>query len=200
MISAQMSTQEVTDQEAGGVDGAMRLSPVMGLFRRIQRNHALEHATINLLSQRYPKSQIFGFSGPMGFTLYSSLTAEEVIPATREALRELKAGESELAIHENCGTNLVVTAALTTLATILGLGTLRAGRRRFMRFAERLPQAVLLNAVALTVAKPIARWVQATVTTDANLDDTEISSFFTDYQGGMHRVRVQTRQVRTSEA
>ncbi len=200
MVSTQISTQEVPNLEAGGGGAMERLAPVKGLLLRIQRNHALEHATINLLTQRYPKAQIFGFSGPVGFTLYSSLTAEEVIPATREALSALKAGESELAIHENCGTNLVVTAALTTLATVLGLGTLGTGKRRLLRFAERLPQAVLLNAVALTVAKPIARWVQATLTTDANLDDTEISSFFTDYQGGMHRVRVHTRRVQAGEA
>jgi hypothetical protein len=198
MMSTQMSTQ-MSEQEMPGVE-AGHPSPIQGLFRRIQRNHALEHATINLLTQRYPKTQIFGFSGPMGFTLYSTLTAEEVIPATREALHKLRAGESELAIHENCGTNLVVTAVLTTLATVLGLGPLRGGRRRFLGFLERLPQAVLLNAVALVVAKPIAQWVQATVTTDTNLDDTEISSFFTDYQGGMHRVRVHTRRLRAGEA
>jgi hypothetical protein len=200
MMSTQTSDEVVYEMKNGSGADAGALSPVVGLLRRVQRNHALEHATINLLSQRYPKAQIFGFSGPMGFTLYSTLTAEEVIPATREALRQLRAGESELAIHENCGTNLVVTAVLTTLATVLGLGPLWGGKRRFLGFLERLPQAVLLNSVALVVAKPLSRWVQATLTTDANLADTDISSFFTDYQGGMHRVRVHTRRVRAGES
>jgi hypothetical protein len=43
----------------------------------------------------------------------------------RRALEALRSGESELAVHEHCGTNLVVTAMLTTLATMLGLGCTR---------------------------------------------------------------------------
>lgn len=161
------------------------------MLQRVQRNHALEHATINLLSRRYPKANIMGFSGPLGFTLYSSLTAEEIIPAAREALRALKAGDAALAVHENCGTNLVITAMLTTSATLLGLG-LRS-RRSFRDFLERLPQAVLLNAVALIFAGPLARWVQSNVTTDPDVRNVEIASFFTDYQGGLRRIRVHTR-------
>jgi hypothetical protein len=157
----------------------------------VQHNHALEHATINLLSRRYPKAQIVGLSGPLGFTLYSSLTAEEIIPAAREALRALRAGDVDLAVHENCGTNLVITASLTTLATLVGLG-LRS-RRSFRQFLERLPQAVLLNTVALVAAGPLARWVQANVTTNPDVGGVEIASFFTDYQGGLRRVRVHTR-------
>ena len=181
-------------QQVSGPEGSGFLKPIKRLFRRVQRNHALEHATINLLSQQYPGARVVGFSGPMGFTLYSSLTAEQIISAARQALSALKAGESKLAVHENCGTNLVITAMLTTLATILGLGYGRRSRRGPLDLAERLPQAVLLNTVALAVAEPVSRWVQTNVTTDPVLDEVEISSFFTDYQGGRLRIRVHTRQ------
>lgn len=137
-----------------------------------------------------------GISGPMGFVLYSSLTAEEIIPAARRALSALQAGESWLATHADCGTNLVITAMLTTVASLLGLGYGRRHRSDLRDLAERLPQTVLLNAVALFVAEPVARWVQMNLTTDPNLGDVEISSFFTDFQGGLRRVRVHTRQVR----
>jgi len=163
------------------------------LWRHVRRNHALEHATINLLSQRYPRSYAVGFSRPHGFTLYTALTAEEVIPAARDALAALKGGAAQLAVHENCGTNLVVSAALTTLATVAGMGYRQ--RRSFWGLVERLPQTVLLNAFALVVAMPLARWIQAHWTTDPNVSDLEIASFFTDYQGGSRRIRVHTRQV-----
>jgi hypothetical protein len=168
---------------------------------RIRQNHALEHATINLLSRRFAGAHAMGISGPSGFTLYSTLTAEEIIPTARAALTALQGGAASLAVHENCGTNLVITAAATTLATLLGLGYIpdplktrqESGRRAWLSFAERLPQAVLLNVVALIVATPVAHWVQANVTTSPDVDDLEIASVFTDYRGGMSRVRVRTR-------
>jgi hypothetical protein len=169
------------------------------LFGKIQRNHALEHATINLLTQQYPGARVMGISGPMGFALYSSLTADEVIPAVRQALTALQAGEAWLAVHENCGTNLVITAMMTTLASLLGLGYGRRSRRGLSDLVQRLPQVVLLNAAALAAAEPVARWVQTNWMTNPDLGDTEISSFFTDFQGGLRRVRVHTRQVRASQ-
>lgn len=169
---------------------------------RIRQNHALEHATINLLSRRFAGAHVMGVSGPSGFTLYSTLTAEEIIPTVRAALRALQAGDASLAVHENCGTNLVITAAATTLATLFGLGYVpdllgeRRGERQrsWASFLERLPQAVLMNAVALVLAMPVGRWVQAKVTTSPAVDDLEVATVFTDYRGGMNRVRVRTRR------
>ena len=162
------------------------------LLRRVQHNHALEHATINLLSRQYPQAQIMGLSGPGGFTLYTSLTAEEVVPATRQALHALKRGELDLAVHDHCGTNLVVTAGLTTAATLLGLGLRR--KRKLFDLVEKIPQAMLLNALALMVAAPLGHWVQSNVTTDPEVGGVEITSFLTDYKGSMRRVRVHTRE------
>ena len=51
---------------------------LMKLLRRVRQNHALEHATITLLSQRHGHTQAFGISGPRGFTLLTNLSAEEV--------------------------------------------------------------------------------------------------------------------------
>jgi len=177
-----------------------------GILSRTRRNHALEHATINLLSRRHPGAHLVGVSGPLGFTLYSNLGAETVIPATRTALTALQSGNSDLAVHENCGTNLVISAALTTLATLLGLryspvasGSVQSRRRAWGNFLERLPQVILLNAMALTTAVPVARWVQANVTTDPAVEDLEIASVFTDYHGTIGRIRVHTRVRRQDQ-
>ncbi|MCD4738497.1 MAG: DUF6391 domain-containing protein, partial [Anaerolineae bacterium] len=102
------------------------------LARRIRRNHALEHATINLLGRLQSGSQTVGISGPRGFTLYTNLTIEEVYPAVQQALAALQQGRAELAIHPNCGTNLLTTALLTTITTVLGL------RRRREQKSDRV--------------------------------------------------------------
>mgnify|MGYP006308487915 CR=1 FL=1 len=162
------------------------------LLQRIQHNHALEHATINVLSRRYPKAHIVGFSGPAGFTLYTSLSGEEVVPAARQALKSLRDGDVGLAVHDNCGTNLVVTAGLTTIATVVGLGMRR--KRKLLDVLERVPQTMLLNALAVMVATPLGHWVQTNMTTNPDVAGVEITSFVTDYQGNMRRVRVHTRE------
>jgi hypothetical protein len=171
--------------------------PPRELLNRIRRNHALEHATINLLTRRYPGAHIAGLSGPLGFTLLSSLTGEQIVPTIRHALNSLKTGEEDLAVHENCGTNLVITAALTTLATVAGLGGYALPRNRSTRtplgLLQRFPQIVLLNVIALVAASPMSRWVQSNVTTSADLQDVEIASIVTDYRGHLHHISVHTR-------
>ncbi len=160
------------------------------LFNRIRRNHALEHATINLLTHRYPSAKILGVSGPGGFTLYTSLDAEKVNQMVPQALTSLQHGLTDLVYHENCGTNLVMTATLTTAATLLGLQAHR--RLTLRRFVELLPQAILFNVLALLVAAPISRWVQTRVTTMRDLSDTEIVSIDAERRGALQRVRVRT--------
>lgn len=165
------------------------------LFNRIRRNHALEHATINLLSHRYPNAQILGLSGPAGFILYTSLDAEKVSRMVPQALASLQHGLTDLVYHENCGTNLVMTAILTTAATLVGFQAQR--RLTLRRFVDLLPQAVLLNVVALLIAAPLSRWVQTRVTTMGDLADVEIAAINVDQQGTLQRVQVRTRRLQS---
>lgn len=162
------------------------------LLQRIRRNHALEHATINLLSQHYPEARVVGLSGPLGFTLYTALPVERVIPVVMQALRQLQHGAANLRIHAHCGTNLVVKATLTTLATLVGLGL--SEKRSWRERLGQLPHLVLLNTLALSAADPLALWVQANLTTATDLQTVEIASIFTDLQGNYQRIRVHTRQ------
>jgi len=164
----------------------------LSLVHRIRRNHALEHATLNLLGKRFPDAQAMGMSTPWGFTIYTSLTAEEIVPTAMEALKRLKAGDGALRVHRNCGTNTVVTATLTTLATLFGV---RGKKHSLGKLLEHLPHLILLNVLALLAAPTLAEWVQATFTTDPNVVDVEIASVFTDYYRGLQRIRVHTRQA-----
>lgn len=88
---------------------------------RIRRNHALEHATIHLLAARFPQRPIVGRSDTGGFTLFADLPTEAIEEAAAEALARLRDGDRRMALHPNCGTNLLTTGVLTGSAAFLGL-------------------------------------------------------------------------------
>ncbi|HDQ34868.1 MAG TPA: hypothetical protein ENN14_00965 [Chloroflexi bacterium] len=164
----------------------------VSLLRRVRRNHALEHATINLLNRRHPQALLIGMSNPLGFTLYTDLYADEVVPALKDAIRQLGAGKSALAYHSNCGTNMVAAAALTMLATMLGLG---GSDCSFEERVERVPKTLLLNVLALLAARAVGPWLQAHLTVDPYIAGVEIASVFTDYSGRVHRIRINLRHA-----
>lgn len=160
------------------------------LIRRIRQNHALEHATIALLTQRYPRAQIVGFSGPLGFTLYTSLSVKEIYPAVQEALERLKRGEAALAYHPNCGTNLLTAAALTVGTTSLVMrGKPVASRQEGF---ERILKAITLNALALLLAPRLGMLVQARATVESRIGNLELVSILTDSGKAFKRVYIQT--------
>src|SRR5436305_12494772 len=88
--------------------------------RRIRQNHALEHATITILSGMIPDPRISARSSSRGFIIFGDVDVGQLRRALDEALRRLQAGEAQLAIHPNCGTNLVVGISLMTFGTLLG--------------------------------------------------------------------------------
>src|SRR5436309_14555054 len=89
--------------------------------RRIRQNHALEHATITILSGYVPNLRISARSSSRGFIIFGDVDLGQLRRALDEALRRLQAGEAELAIHPNCGTNVVVGVSLLNFGTLLGM-------------------------------------------------------------------------------
>jgi len=153
------------------------------LISRIRRNHGLEHATIHVLSEGHKRFSAQGNSDHRGFHLniYGDITEDEVNAAVDEAYRRLRAGEHHLAVHPNCGTVLVTTAALATLAaqTMLALENWReprAGRVRPASLANALPGAMLAVVVALIVGRPLGVRLQERYTVDGELDDLRVES------------------------
>lgn len=131
---------------------------------RTRRNHALEHATIHLLSARYPQATLVGRSDPRGFFLFGDIPPEVVAQTSREALARLRAGERRLSIHPNCGTNLVTAGVLGGLAAFLTLSGPSDARRRL----DRLPMAILATSIGFLLAQPIGTSLQRSVTTQAD--------------------------------
>lgn len=114
--------------------------------KRTRQRHAIEHATIHLLSARFPRVVVAGLSDPWAFNLYGRLPREAIELAVGEALLRLQAGEKEIAIHPNCGTSFLTSVLLATGAALVGA----AGNRRSL--VERTAVAAGLIAFALLLA------------------------------------------------
>jgi hypothetical protein len=138
---------------------------------RTRRNHGLEHATITVLSQRHRGLSLVGRSTPFGFHLYGDITTEQLESAAHEALRRMKAGETSLAVHPNCGTNFVTAGLAAGVAAYIGfLGANSASARR-----DRLPLVTLLATAALMFAQPLGLEVQRRVTTSGEMREMQIT-------------------------
>jgi hypothetical protein len=146
---------------------------------RLRRNHALEHATIHVLTQKQRPLKVVGRSTFGGYYLYGNLTTETVAEAAHEALARLRAGEHRLAVHPNCGTNLVTAGSLAGLATFAVLGNSK--KRRL----ESLPTALLAATTALILAQPLGAKLQANVTTMADLGDLTIKEIRCEARGNV---------------
>jgi len=144
----------------------------------LRQNHAMEHATIHVISQRHPHLQLMGRTTPGGFYLYGEAPTTLVASAASEALARLQAGESSLAIHPRCGTNLAVGALVAGAATMLALG-----RRRRSRW-EQAPDILLAITLGLFLAQPLAYSVQERVTTSADVSDVRIAGVTQEWFAG----------------
>ena len=149
------------------------------LISRVRRNHALEHATIHVLSERVHRFGVQGNATWGGYylNLYGDVDLAAVEESAREALRRMKAGQNQLAIHPNCGTVLLTTATLTTL-TGQAVFAVEQKRARLDRldmgsFLAILPTAVLAVVFAIIVSRPMGMYLQ-TFTTDGQPGDLHI--------------------------
>jgi hypothetical protein len=160
------------------------------LIAQTRRNHGLEHATVHVLSARYPGLSIVGRSMPNGIYIYGDLAAEQVQSAATEALARLRAGESHLVIHPGCGTNLATSG---TLAGAAAFAVINVGQRRSRTRWETLPTAILAATLALFIAQPLGPFLQERVTTSADMSTMEILGVWRTNTGGVPIHRIDTR-------
>lgn len=150
------------------------------LISRIRRNHGLEHATIHMLSKRNSGFSAQGNSNHRGFYLniYGNIDENAVRAAVQEAFDRMKNGESELAVHPNCGTVLLTTATMTTLAAQAAFAAEGMRKKRSnldpLLLASALPNAILAAVVALIISRPVGLHLQRRYTTEGDLGDMEI--------------------------
>ena len=134
-----------------------------------RRNHAIEHATVSILTEQKVKSAVLGFAIPSGFLIYSKSNKDEIVSAANHGLKLMKSGVYEISISQFCGTNLVVAALLTGVSTVL-LGKILGKKSKNIL---NITNGFLLSAL---LSKPIGRIVQKYVTTDPNVKNIQIEN------------------------
>jgi Domain of unknown function (DUF6391) len=154
------------------------------LGRRIRQNHALEHATVSILASRAPGLAVSARANPRGFTIFADLDLESVRRASAEALARMRAGERELAIHPNCGTNLAVGTSVMLLGWLLALMTLRP--------RVRLASAAIGSLAGFASARPLGSVVQRHITTLPDVHDVRIAAIRRRHVFGRRFVEVLT--------
>ena len=160
------------------------------LVSRIRRNHGLEHATLHVLAKKYPNKKMGGHSDFSGFWLLGDVPSEEVQSAVGEALRRMKGGEHELAVHPNCGTNLVAAGTMAGMAGLLGMVGVGSRKRDKL---ERLPLVATLATLALMVAQPLGPIFQTHFTTSGKPESLEVVKIIPTQRGQIKAHRVITQ-------
>jgi hypothetical protein len=158
----------------------------MLMGRRIRQNHALEHATFTILSQWNPHFSGSARSFSDGFIVFGNVDLGELRRASEEALRRLQAGEAELAIHPNCGTNLAVGISLVTLGTLLGMAS---NHQR-----TRVMAAAASSFAGWAAARPLGEYVQKHFTTLPDLEGVRITEIYRRSVLGIPFIQVRTVQ------
>lgn len=139
------------------INPAVAVAQQMLLGSAVRQNHALEHATIVLLSRKFPEVRLAGISFAVGFFVFGDVPTEAIMPAAQEALSLLRSTQPELAVHERCGTNLAVAGMLTGLAAMAV-----AKMRRPYNTANNV---ILASTASLILARPLGLTVQRYFTT-----------------------------------
>ena len=159
------------------------------LIARIRRNHALEHATIHVLTEHNPRRHLMGRTTDHGFYLFGEVEAEEVVVAVSEALARLQRGEHSLAVHPRCGTNLATAGVLAGLSSFVAM----SGRSK-SRLAK-LPQIILAATIAVIAAQPLGLALQKHVTTLPEVEGVTIEEITRQRRGQVviHHVRLKSQ-------
>lgn len=175
--------------ELQGEDSAVRASAPLDagdilLGRRVRQNHALEHATVTLLTRHMPWLVVSARANQHGFTIFADLDPRVVEEAAQEALTRLQRGEAELAVHPNCGTNLAVGVSLALFGSLFAL---TAARPR-----TRILSALVSSLVAWKMARPLGQMAQRRLTTFADLGNVRVATVYTRHLFGRRVVETLT--------
>lgn len=163
----------------------------------LRQVHALEHATVWLLSETpgHQHSQdnetLGGLSTEQGFYLYGKVNKSRLQRAVGLALHRIKNGEWDLAIHPRCGTNLSVTMVLaTSLAFGAHLMLPRGPIEQFLGFG-------VATATAASLAPDLGSLTQKYITTSIpfNLQIESISQKTDLWGRKAHFVAVKWKQI-----
>lgn len=163
---------------------------------KLSRNHALEHATVNVLEEKYGYRNLSGLAKEDGFQISGQFDPAVVEDAAREGLWRLQQGEEDLVIHKRCGSSMVVANLLSAITFIFLLLVTKA----FSLF-----NVILALLLAKVLGPKVGSWVQKNFTTSADVEGLEVVGVYTDRQRysspalfsqiGTQQVFVRTREL-----
>jgi hypothetical protein len=159
------------------------------LISQLRRNHGLEHATLNILAQRFPSRRMAGYTIPGGFLVLGDIATIDLREAVVQALVRMNNGERHLALHAGCGTNHVVSGILAGLLAWLGMLGANSTRQK----VERLPIVLALATFGLMAGQPLGPVVQKRLTTSGDPQGLTIVDVFPFRYGRFSLHRVITR-------
>jgi hypothetical protein len=151
-----------------------------------RRNHALEHATLHVLEGLQPNRHLAGHSNPTGFFIFANVSTAELTSAINQALTRLRSGERNLAIHAGCGTNLATSMLVAGSMAFLPL----RGSKSLLWRLLLLPLALALGVMGYALSQPLGPWLQAKVTTEAEMGDLRLVEVV-PIRKGVHRILTQ---------
>jgi hypothetical protein len=148
-----------------------------------RRNHALEHATLHILARKYKDENLAGHSNPTGFFLFGDIAVDDIRNAINEAMNRLRKGESGLAIHPGCGTNLATSMILPATFAWIPFQGVRSSRWRLLL----IPIALTFAIFGYLFSKPLGPWLQRNITTEADLGNMQVIEIV-PVRKGVHRI------------
>lgn len=160
-----------------------------GPLARVRRNHALEHATLQVLAHKNANRRMGGYSDSSGFWIVGNVDIEELQQAVEEARMRLRAGEYQLAVHPYCGTNFVTTGVIAGSFAFVGM--LGTGKRLGDRL-ERWPLIISLVTLAMIVAQPLGPMMQARFTVEPRIGDLKVTGIMRYMRRNVPMQRVST--------
>jgi hypothetical protein len=133
-----------------------------------------------------PTLNVAARSSSDGFVVFGDVDLGLLRRALDEALARLQAGEAELAIHPNCGTNLAVGVSLITLGTMLGMASSQT--------RTRVATAAASSVAGWAAARPLGEYVQRHFTTLPDLKGVRVTDIARRTFLGMTFIEVRTVQ------
>ncbi len=133
--------------------------------KELRGNHALEHATINVLEEKYGYRGLAGMANENGFIIQGNVNPLHLETAAIAGLRRLQQREESLVIHDRCGTSILAANFVTSVIFLLLL--LQTGAFNVINVLFAILLAQIIGPVA-------GKIVQRYLTTSARVDDFQI--------------------------
>ena len=159
----------------------------------LRKNHALEHATINVIEEQFGPQQLSGYATEDGFYILGAVNPNIIEVAARTGHGRLLAGERDLVVHRRCGPPLRIIYLL--VAFCFALAT------RYFTFFNVMVALVIANLTGPL----LGRILQKHVTTSWDVRDREISGveyqwerrplFFGGFMAGPQKFFVRTTRL-----